>query len=975
MMLAVGRTLRADVSTVNLPEEADGFAISRQTGAVCAIRTADGTVSLYPALSAKGATEGRITKQVGVQPVDVIYRPYSGQSYFIVACQGDKSVWVLDAATLNVAKTVQIADAPLSLGSALESRSPFIFYGAAEGLGCIDLRSFKDNGIILPSTAGMGGFHDVCVSADGHLVYGRAKTWSPTGRLVCAIDYPNDSSPVARRISYLHESVDAFRADPFGPLVAYDRHGNQSRDDYRAAADLPAPVSCFMVSRPLILSLDQAALRIYSYNTHKELASVTVRPEAEPGAVRNANRRNANRRNGQADVVLADEKNFKALVCLGSTVKIVDLSSLSIPNEPLLGVVFQGQSAFNPGVAGSQPFRKVNPNESVELVDPKPGMKLDGNSFVWTPTGSDIGDSEVKLRVSSGPFQRVQSFSVTVRRPEVDLPFVADESQISEDGKFVLLLGRNNTERRLPRPVPQGGADSGSQLALVDLAHRAIVARRVLPNSIRAIALSPEHAFAAAQDSDAIYMYSLKDLSDERKIFAPALVHQMLVAANRLYVAPQQGQTVAFSIPDLKPIDQNPNSEAANRFIPPGQTTLPTRTETGWMVDGVVYDSTFSHAIELRDPTGFPEASTGGFNQSFNYGQQLQAAEWGLAIQGDRVIRPPSQLIGTVHGTNPAFLRDIPAVAALRTEMSPRQSPTDPPRTTTSVQLFDLVSAAERASIVLSDEVRQNQPYGNSYPGQPGQSILAAGGHIAVLLYDKLFVLETASLDRAKFPDPPQLTCESGIKLIDPSKPTVISFSAAHLKPPVEFALDPDVKGMNIDKASGRLTIDGPALIPNATAQAAQMAAQQLTSFQPNSPPIRRTPQQAVDAFAQGPVERYAAIMGTKPDGVPMLVRMNVVAIDSEQQRVTRKLACFLCVPSQSVAAKLAAQQVEMAQRQPPMGYSTPRTGPASRPGDGTLQQQIDKLQAQIADLQKQNTELAAQNKMLKELILQQKKN
>jgi hypothetical protein len=973
--------------TVDLDEPGDHFAISPQTGALCVIAAARNEASVYPIASSKALPDGRIDRPVGKQPADVMYKEYAGKSYFIVACNGDKTIWVLDAPTLNVVKTITTAHAPMSLGAALGGKSPFVFYGSMEGLNCVDLRTFKDCPDLMANSPGQGAFHELCVSSDGHLVFGRAITWTPGGRLICSINYDKEGPPVAKSVGYQHLSVLSYHADPFSSTVAYDDgfRGNNGRgaDPYRSMEDLPTPVSCFMTTRPLVISLDQNTLRFYSYNTRKELASTPV------GTINNGNVR----QNPQARVrripgqqnstkVFVDEKNGNVLLCSASTVQVVELSSLDLPNEPLLGLSVDGTTVLNPGSTANLSLRKLSPTESVELKDPKSGMKLAGTNFTWTPGNADVGETKVTFRIFSGEFQRLQTIALQVRRPEIDLPFVPVESVMTDDGKLALLLGQSQGEpgRRMRQPGMQQG-NPGSDLLLVDLINRSIIAKRTLPKSIHAIEIDANHAYAAATDSDAVYMYSLKDLSDERKIFASAPPQRIVTAGGKLYVASQQGTSESFSVPDLKPLDPKPQNDQMRGYNPFNQPALPIREDNGWLLDGVVYDSDLSHIVQLRSPVGFADVNPANFNpQQFNNGQAW-ASGWGLAVQNDRLMRMPSQNLGQIQGTNAAFLRDVPAVATLLVEN--QQDPNDPqqPRITTSVLFFDLIAASKQATVVLSDETRQpNQQFYGGYPGQPGQAILCAPGRLAVVAQDKLYVLDTSSLQKTLFPSPPKVMCEPGVKIINATGPTVIGFTASNLKAPVEFALDPDVKGIEIDKSSGKLTVDGSALISKGVEQLSQNIGQQMMYFQPGiGQPVQRTAQQALDASAEAPSAKYLALTGKKPDGIPMLVRVKVVALDADQQKVNCEVAGLICIPSQKVLDLVTARQAEQAANQKRMQEQQEqmfgnRRAMTTQPANAALQKQLDDLKAQVADLQKQNTELAAQNKMLKEMVMEQKK-
>src|SRR4051812_9339662 len=102
----IGATaVSAAPTTVQLPENVKGFAISAK-GAVGIIDGEDG-VSLYNNL-ANGVALPDATAKVGGKSLAITYKPLGKDAYFLVLSAGNRTLYMLDAATLKTVKTIQL---------------------------------------------------------------------------------------------------------------------------------------------------------------------------------------------------------------------------------------------------------------------------------------------------------------------------------------------------------------------------------------------------------------------------------------------------------------------------------------------------------------------------------------------------------------------------------------------------------------------------------------------------------------------------------------------------------------------------------------------------------------------------------------------------------------------------------------------------------------------------------------------------
>ena len=309
----------------------------------------------------------------------------------------------------------------------------------------VNLQTGTDEGIVETTE----DISEISISADGSIFMAANSTavLRPFGPGRCCPGAIGRADPNFRS----HQSPRRLRTYYPDPYNQYCAFGQQlfSADLSRSVANLNATPVCFFPDRPIFFTLDGDKLSAYSYNTFKQLDTVTIDTPADPNAP------NAVRRRGQPRVarlqpnrtlvntqVLCDVKNGKIVVCAGDNASVIALADLNLPKEPLLNVAVEGEGNASFGKELSFKLVAGDRTAKVELHTGPTGMKLLGDKLTWNPVPGDVGTAKIVLRVFAGDGSDCRNFVLTIRRNSIDLPFSPDEMELARDGKSAVIMSR-----------------------------------------------------------------------------------------------------------------------------------------------------------------------------------------------------------------------------------------------------------------------------------------------------------------------------------------------------------------------------------------------------------------------------------------------------------------------------------------------------------------------------------------------------
>ena len=978
------RRAAAQSVAVELPVSASGFAASPTSGTSAVIVAESDQVIGYPRL-AGGDLAREMIQHVGPSPVRIVCKSVGDRSYFLVLCRGDHSIYVLDDQNLKILKRIELSGGdPTCLAAASDPASPWAFYDlhpAAQpnrgfqgfAIGRINLQSLTDGGMLdMSRVSTPDNVDEIEASPDGSILYGRRSHTGPTGIFVFRVQPgANSGRATLDQISYQHESASYFLAAPDGQYAA---HGTKlfSADLLNPITDLPGEAICFMQDQPILFTLNAAGdqLAALSCNSLKVLDRASLpeinqgRPVVRAGGARGV-RRAPNRRVGQTHPVAQyDAKDKTLLIFQQNRVSSVPLSTLNLPNEPSLSISIDGSTHLMVGQQAKLRMTARNPGATIELESAPPGMTLVGGNLQGSVPAQTVGPVSLRLRISAKGFQRTQDLILDVGRPEIHLPFVPSELAISPDGSFAAALAPR--QEQVNGYNPANPPTPGTRLAVVDLRNGSVAAQRSVPNNLRAVAIDGANVYATSPDSDAFFVLARKDLSDVRRVFTRGRVNTILPIARTLIAMMQQGPSVRYSLPDLTPLDVAPEGSVA--YMPPWQTTSPVRVNDGWYFRGIVWNSDLTAPRLIIRPDGFSPMPGAGRQQFLDPNGAAPAGSWGVQLYGNRLTRLGGQTIGQVRGHSPVLLEDVPAVASLdREEVQNRGRPER--RDKRQVIFCDLITAQVAEPLVLYDEPAPHLTY-----GQPFQSerLVSASGVLLAQINDRLFVLSTRTTPAARFPVPFTLTINDPVVVAERAHKAIVGFTTRGGKPPIQYALSAEAPGFEIDKVSGKVTIDAGALTPRAIEAVSDVLAQRMGQSVPGlnsyrtatTQPLNQSPAAVLAEYQKSQTARFASMSAKPAIGIPVAVTFGVVAQDTEQQTANGDTLAFVMIPPDVVLSRLKqkiSQNQQVASRTVPVN---PSGRPATQPVN-----EIESLRQQVMELKRQNQVLEAQNQLLKELL------
>lgn len=238
---------------------------------------------------------------------------------------------------------------------------------------------------------------------------------------------------------------------PFGRYAAIGRMAREMGVVFEPVAEIPFVALASSSYRPLLVGMEGTVLNVASANTFELLASLdlngwirqlphavvlsmdrtsvseTLLPrtfvdgprdrvivvglrlptsEEEADDVQSGATRKANLLNGR---IMKLEYNCRAVAI------VAPLNGIGRA-EPFVGRYIDGARCCLVGREMRLTLRthKSGPSGSVELVSAPEGMKLDGESMVWTPRQADVGQHEMTIRTTSGSVSVDQSLIVWV---------------------------------------------------------------------------------------------------------------------------------------------------------------------------------------------------------------------------------------------------------------------------------------------------------------------------------------------------------------------------------------------------------------------------------------------------------------------------------------------------------------------------------------------------------------------------------
>lgn len=922
-----GRAAPPEPKVVKLPETGYDFALDPDTGTLAVVVPEEDKLLVCPKFATDLVTTGAKVVKVAKQPVAVIYKRLEKGAVFAVLSHDSESLTVIDAATLEVRKTVSlILNKPASLTCSDDPKDPAAYFFGGRGhdskVARISLITYAQESVTL---GGGGSAMDGVVSADGKRIYTRGP-WSPSGFVahdILRAEVKGQPAPT-RLLKSEHTDSAGYLPDPLGQFVV---SGDKvwTPDLGKSLSGLPFTPSFVSPARPLLLGVKDGKLAAASANSFKTIGSVKL-PDPPPApneakalAVQN-NQADFKRLSYQTRI-LETPKGDGVLVCHGRAVTVVPYAALELPDEPFLAVRVGGDTSGLVGKKLSIPLLPRDPAVALTVADGPRGLDLEKNALTWTPTERNIGSHKVVVESSAKGVKKAIELTVVVRRPSVVVPFPVQQWHVSQDGAAAVVAGQD--------PPTPDGRPGEARLAVFDLKALTVQAESRPKEQLRTVAVDARHVYTASHAADAVSVLDRKDLSQVKRVFTDGRVREIVPVNDRwLFVATDSMKVQVFTLPELElaaPADVGAGGHLTAKGLSAAPAP-PVRVGERWLFDGVLYDDALKVPSAVIAPRGlwasgengtFPivpgQQPWGGLHgQPGGAGPEpwvhspnglsshpAWIAPWGVAVTHDGFTHGKRSVSGTQDqfanaGQVSVALPDQPALVTLRQSLT--QTDGGRPQQLKAELVFrDLVAATPGHRITLFDE-----PVGSGFQqfGYGQLRLETRPGVIVGLTGERLFVLPTPKLEANDFPPPLRLEPKLGVQVLG-EKDAVLPLPAVQgAKPPAEFSLSQPLRGLDVT-AKG-LKVERDTVVGWVTDQVATT----LNNWrdQRNGQPVATAT--ALNDYLRGAGPQFEKLVGRKPRGVPVWLPVGLIVRDKNLQSQQMTYGLFVELPEEAVRAK-----------------------------------------------------------------------
>ena len=956
-------------TSVSLKEACVDFAMDPATGNLAGINSDNNTVTLYSRdfLDAKAGAVVVGPVKIGHAPARILHKQCGDKSYFIVLCKNDGRILVLDSIKLDVVKGIQLKDATVDcISAALAAGDPYVYYSNTDesrqgSVGRINLATLSDEG----SVSVISRWHtsgEITVSANGKWMFVRS-SGSPTGLQSFQLAKAANGKDEWQESFYDHKDTSFYLSDPFS---YYTASGDTlfSLDLRQNMATLSFTPRAFFADRPVILGArkvnavkspapavrssknstsrtaavaaapEQTGLILVaaSYNDFKVHGEVRIPASVIPAASESGNFRRREALGTRA-YIFADGRGNRAIVAAEGQVALVPLASLSVPVEPLLVASVDAPATVSVGQPVTIKVQPFDAKTQVSLASGPQGMTLSNGALNWTPSEAQVGDTKVELKLSSGASERIQALdTIAVTQAFAPLPFAPDGVRLDAGGKLaVVWVGQQES----PRAMPRNGREHKIALAVVDVEQRKVLVERTLTKPIGAVALAGDQVYIALADADRIESYLIKTLEPGPSVTVEGRTARLWAAPPRCIIAFSEREYQAFSLPDLKPVNapafkKDPN---ASYML---DTDSFARIDDAYACGNALYNSDFTK-VRLMTRCPLPRAiavdernAQAEFTGLPSLGTRSGSCQWNRRIVGNDLVSGSGQRVAAAATSlgGAAILHDVPVMVSLAHDQSQKIR-------SLGMKLFDLAHGSVVQDVKLYHRTLPSDTLGSGmagisdedappmqFSGSESLCMDGAGKRIVVLAGKRLYICNLSDDLLKKFTMPLAFEIPQEVPLVSSKQPLKIAHKMRGGEAPVEFSMGVELPGVTLDKASGSVTIDGPAIAKAAIKRIGdEVTSGRAMSFaqQVGGNNMGNTENNLPEELTMNK-NFVTEQLGRPAQGYPTMIPIWIVATDKNGQKADLKYTAVLELPQADVMKPIndfvAQQQRDEQQRQ-----------------------------------------------------------
>jgi hypothetical protein len=902
-----------DCRVRSLAAPAFDFAFNPHTGELAAIETEFARLRVYPPGYLAGSNPARPrSATVGTRPVSVVCKQWGDRSYYLVACETGSELVVVDAATLEEVHRTNLPARDLTqLWTSRNADDPNVYYSfqlqGTAGARVINAETWEDAGTVVEPGTLFG------VSADGRYLAASGQDGAKGRSLTI-----HGGRVVATRPSYctLQSHANICATDPLGLYLLVGERFPFTRvevwrgDLSRQVNTLDFAVLTFSEREPWMVGYrpkDTKSLLVFaSYPAlgplfQLEYPGTPLERQFQDAAVQLANYRAPRRFR-----VFCDDERDQLLVAFNEHVISIPLTDLPLPDGAIPHALLPLNAAASIDQELQIPVAQQPPEADVRVRTAPDGVVLEDGDLRWTPTAEHIGRHAVELDFSLGDRSHRQWIEVSVDRPALTLDALS-----KGDSPASVLHFDSAGDRLLVASHPSTGE---SLLQLIDLKSGETTATAPLPpssNVHRVIVPSGdgEDLLVFYDQKVSVISWPRLELVMTCDIGGNSPLQDIVLVGNQWLVGTTQNRLgiERRRLPGGEPVPfpaliGGIHEHTGNGLIGGiGQELIGSRFADGWISEGVYYSQ------DLQTP-------------------QLLFRPWGF-IRSERLdVGPLLRLYGTpaappvTSGNSPDRIwfdggkMQLLAGTASRPFVPPEGQPgTEDQLVTLSTWSLAAGQQVDSHPLCLTDGYLNHWEV-RVFPGQDEALIM-----VTDKLYRWPLPPSTADVPSAEpaLDDGPRFELKQSHLVADAAAPTEFVHSVTGGTAPYRFTVDGpravrEMLPLAIGADTGTVTVDGP-------------AASDWIIAHLSRPVEGANSGQLFDAYETVAQDEFQKIVGRPPQGVPVLLGLNVTVTDAANRTATLPYEFFIEIPRSDWQTRLqqaydrlqqAAAEREQAQRE-----------------------------------------------------------
>lgn len=919
-------------------------AIDPESGSFLALDPVKGTASLYPPSWLDG--EGKpITVEVNRGIKTAVYKRYKANRWFVIVSPVSSELFVLNATDLSLVKRWPLGDLDVEYVSTTRLEADPYIYGAIneKGLWRVNVDAWQVEFTSLGYGAGITKA-EATVSGDGRTLcgyHGRRNLFRFRGQ--------GDPLAAGQRWKFIRMGTARYSRLMAGPHGQWYGSGESvsKADGTKGGRGLRFPLRGFVAGGTVVLVSDSDILRAVSLQSMEPLGDGVVLPEGFLGVRPQVSSRGKKMplNSEQSHVqVFDDPKHDRVLVVRDHRILPVALKDLGIGKESVVFARLEGSQKAFVGQPVKLSVRGVTPGTTVELTEKPDGMELVGERLVWTPTHPQVGPQSVGLRVSHGAVSQQQAFEMLVVMPSARIDVPVAHTRVSPSGKSAVAWGVEKPKGTRSQGSPKGQ----THLAVVDLESLEVRATATMPYPAQLVAIGERWVYVAEEETSKLDVLSAVSLKKQRMVMLPDVaVKAEFLGPDLLSVMCRNG-LVCYRTPGMTPtaiLDIGDLARDLTSDVPqpaPTREGAPSRSDTnwrrfwdqrmrqrraqqsrgtsspprgftgqwlwspeGWWINGCLLDPATGKAKALRSWPGLygvrrqqPESRDPTFATTL--------PSWGRTYRSRKLSTTVYQQIAHLEGGGEQFLSDHPGMVTILPKSQQAQGGCE----VVLWRLLDGVPATRRK--LFSESSLDFKPL------SLGADVAVCRDRIVGLNRNHVFTFRFDPATVKALPMPFFIERPMSIPVVTIPKSLTVKHTIRGASGPNRFALlTQPANGLDVDEATGNLTINGAALAE----EAAQLAASLIVVKSADEEQAdRKAAAAAVAKWAAAERKYLAKVADLDIEGIPILLPICLRALAADGQKATVRYQVVLDLPEQLVVDNLAAalrQRAEASRKDP----------------------------------------------------------